>query len=137
MSGRPNKFRDPEALQEAIDNFFIDCEEKKIMPTVTRLAVALDTNRKDLLNYENELLKNLEPDVKKALSNSIKKAKAKIEAEYEDALYDRGKTTGAIFTLKNNYGWQDKQEIVQTTNTAADLSGLTDEQIKELLKADK
>ena len=134
MPGRPNKFDDPEAFKKMVDDFFLDCEEREIIPTVTRLALALDTNRKDLLNYENELLKNLDPSIKREISNTIKKAKARIEVAYEDILFHKGKTAGAIFTLKNNYGWQDKQEIVQTTNNRADLSGLTDEQIKELLK---
>ena len=47
---------------------------------------------------------------------------------------DRGKTAGAIFTLKNNYGWADKQEIVTTNNNSVDLSGLSEDQIKNLLK---
>ena len=83
---------------------------------------------------ENEIVKRLPDNIKKEISDTIKKAKQRVQAAYEQALFDRGKTTGAIFTLKNNYGWADKQEIVTTNNNSVDLSGLSEEQIKNLLK---
>lgn len=137
MYDEVKKFRDPEQLKNEIEEFFIECKEENKVPTITGLAVKLDTTRRTLLDYENQIVKTLDENIKKEISHTIKKAKARIESEYEQALMDRGKTTGAIFTLKNNYGWADKQEIVTTTNNKADLSGLTTEQIQELLKADK
>lgn len=137
MYDEVKKFRDPEQLKIEIEEFFIECKEENKVPTITGLAVKLDTTRRTLLDYENQIVKTLDENIKKEISHTIKKAKARIESEYEQALMDRGKTTGAIFTLKNNYGWADKQEIVTTTNNKADLSGLTTEQIQELLKADK
>lgn len=131
------KFNDSEALKQKIEEFFIECERKNKVPTITGLAVHLDTTRLTLLDYENEVIKRLPEDVKHEIANTIKRAKQRVQAEYEQALFDRGKTTGAIFTLKNNFNWKDKQEIVQTTNSNVDLSGLTEEQIKELLKEDK
>lgn len=131
------KFNDPEKLKKDIEEFFIDCEKRNRVPTVTGLAVALDTTRETLLQYENEIIKKLDDNIKHEISDAIKRAKVRIHAEYEQALFDRGKVTGAIFTLKNNYGWADKQEIVQTTNNNVDLSGLTEEQIKGLLKEDR
>ena len=128
------KFNDPEQLKKDIEEFFIECKEENRVPTITGLAVKLDTTRRTLLDYENQIVKTLDDNIKKEISHTIKKAKARIESEYEQALMDRGKTTGAIFTLKNNYGWQDKQEIIQTSNNKTDLSGLTVEQIQELLK---
>lgn len=128
------KFNDPVQLKKDIEQFFIDCKEDNLVPTVTGLAVALDTTRETLLQYENEIVKKLPNDIKKEISDTIKKAKQRIQAAYEQALFDRGKTTGAIFTLKNNYGWADKQEIVTTNNNTVDLSGLSEKDIKELLK---
>lgn len=128
------KFNDPEQLKKDIEEFFIECKEENRVPTITGLAVKLDTTRRTLLDYENQIVKTLDDNIKKEISHTIKKAKARIESEYEQALFDRGKTTGAIFTLKNNFNWADKQEIVQTSNNKADLSGLTVEQIQELLK---
>lgn len=134
MYDEVKKFRDPEQLKKDIEEFFIECKEENRVPTITSLAVKLDTTRRTLLDYENQIVKTLDDNIKKEISHTIKKAKARIESEYEQALMDRGKTTGAIFTLKNNYGWQDKQEIIQTSNNKTDLSGLTVEQIQELLK---
>ena len=131
------KFNDPEQLKNDIEEFFIQCKEENRVPTITGLAVHLDTTRLTLLDYENEIVKKLPEHIKHEISNTIKKDKQRVQAEYEQALFDRGKTTGAIFTLKNNFNWADKQEIVQTTNNKADLSGLTTEQIQELLKEDK
>ena len=45
--------------------------------------------------------------------DTIKRAKARIESGYEQALFNKNSAVGAIFTLKNNYKWVDKQEIVQ------------------------
>ena len=131
------KFNDHEQLKNDIEEFFIQCKEENRVPTITGLAVHLDTTRLTLLDYENEIVKKLPEHIKHEISNTIKKAKQRVQAEYEQALFDRGKTTGAIFTLKNNFNWADKQEIVQTTNNKADLSGLTTEQIQELLKEEK
>lgn len=134
MYDEVKKFRDPEQLKKDIEEFFIECKEENRVPTITGLAVHLDTTRLTLLDYENEIVKRLPDDVKHEISNTIKKAKQRVQAEYEQALFDRGKTTGAIFTLKNNFNWADKQEIVQTSNNKTDLSGLTVEQIQDLLK---
>lgn len=128
------KFNDPVQLKKDIEQFFIDCKEDDLVPTITGLAVALDTTRRTLLDYENEIVKKLDENIKKEISHTIKRAKQKIELAYEQALFDRGKTPGAIFTLKNNYNWVDKQEVVSTVQEKSpDLSGLSEEDLKKLL----
>ena len=122
MRTRPPKFSDPEELQEKIDEFFEECKTENIIPTVTGLAVALDTNRQILLDYQNfcnntDRLKSLDESVKVQISDTIKRAKARIEAGYEQQLLQAKNPAGAIFTLKNNYAWRDKQEIEQTNRT--------------------
>lgn len=134
MYDNHKKFKDPEQLEKDIENFFIECKEENKVPTITGLAVHLDTTRLTLLDYENQIVKTLDDNIKTKISNTIKKAKQRVQSEYEQALFDRGKTTGAIFTLKNNFGWADKQEIVTTNNNTVDLSGLSEKDIKELLK---
>lgn len=121
MRTRPTKFNDANELQKKIDKFFADCKKEGIIPTVTGLAVALDTSRKVILDYENycehdDKLKSLDDSVKRDISNTIKRAKARIESEYEQQLLSAKNPAGAIFTLKNNYGWVDKQEVVNTNN---------------------
>lgn len=115
--GRPLKFKSPEELQKKIDEYFDWCNKNKRYITITGLAYYLGTTRKTLLEYENSLdnntLSSVEDDVKVKFVNTIKSAKARIEMEYEESLFYKNSSVGAIFTLKNNFGWVDKQEIVQ------------------------
>ena len=119
--GRPLKFKTPEELEKRIEEYFLMCDENNYIPTISGLAWYLDTTRKTLLEYENSeennCLKNVPDDVKEGFVNTIKRAKARIEMEYEQALFKKNSAVGAIFTLKNNYGWVDKQEVEQTNKT--------------------
>ena len=119
--GRPFKFTDPDKLDSQIEDFFEWCNKNKKIPTVTGLAVHLDTDRHTLLNYGNSLedaaYDKLDYDVKVRLITSIKRAKQRVESEYEQALFNKNSAVGAIFTLKNNYKWVDKQEVEQTNKT--------------------
>lgn len=120
LGGRPLKFKTPEELGKRIEEYFEYAKENKEVPTVSGLAWFLDTNRQTLLNYQEEnceLFKSVEDDVKVKFFDTIKRAKARIEAGYEQTLFNKNSAVGGIFTLKNNYGWVDKQEIKQTTDT--------------------
>lgn len=123
--GQPMKWENVQELIQYVNNFFEWCEDVEKRPTVTRLAYYLKCDRKDLIRYENyekyDWLKRLSEEDKKEYSHTIKEAKRRIECEYEDSLFDKTSTTGAIFTLKNNYQWKDQQDIV-TTNADATLS---------------
>ena len=95
-------------MQEDIDKYFAECDEKGKPYTVSGLAYALGTNRQTLINYE----------AKEQFFDTIKDAKAKIERFNEELLYSKDvSTTGVIFNLKNNYGWKDKQEIEAEVNS--------------------
>lgn len=120
--GRPIKWETPNELQERIEAYYAWTKENGKHITVTGLAWWLDCSRQTLLNYEtndsNEWLKTCSKEDRRQFMDTIKRAKRFIEMEYEETLYDNKTTTGAIFTLKNNYAWCDKQEIVTTTNDA-------------------
>ncbi|MDM0716575.1 terminase small subunit [Clostridium perfringens] len=114
--GRPLKFKSPEELQAKIDAYYEWAKENKKHITITGLAWFLDTNRQTLLRYEeddSELLKSVSEDVRQAFRDTVKRAKARIEMEYEESLYNKNSAVGAIFTLKNNYNYVDKQEVSQ------------------------
>lgn len=115
--GRPLKFKTPEELEEKIEQYYEWTKENKKHISITGLAWYLGTNRQTLLNYENSLedgtYSSVDDDVKVRFIDTIKRAKARIEMEYEETLYNKNSAVGGIFVLKNNYGYVDKQEVVQ------------------------
>lgn len=99
--GRPPKWESPEQVQVLIDKYFDSTPEEEW--TITGLALALDTYRSVLVDYQE----------KDEFSYTIKKAKEKVQNAYEKDLRRKGRS-GDIFALKN-FGWSDKQEIDHTT----------------------
>jgi hypothetical protein len=101
--GRPLKFESPEAMERLIHKYFQECKPTKPEgppPTMAGLAYALDTNRQTLLDYAN----------KDEFSDAINKARNRVEVYLEQRL-DEGQVAGTIFSLKNNFVWQDVQNI--------------------------
>lgn len=67
--------------------------------TITGLAVALDTSRQTLLNYEE----------RGEFFDTIKKSKDMCEEYAENQLFDGKNVAGPIFNLKNNYKeWEER-----------------------------
>ena len=100
--GRPPKYNTVEEMQEKIDDYFKQCDYSDRPYTITGLALALDMDRRTLLNYGE----------KEEFFPTIKKAKLRVENYLEERLIRDTSCTGIIFNLKNNYGWKDKQENV-------------------------
>lgn len=113
--GRPLKFATVAELQQAIDAYFEDMKQVLYtnadgVPiyeplTITGLALALDTTRQTLMEYQE----------RDEFIDTIKKAKTRIENYAEKRIFSNS-PTGAIFALKN-YGWKDKVESEQTVRT--------------------
>jgi len=109
--GRKLLFSTPEELQVKIDEYFdkpvdtrtvyVGADKMPInvsVPTITGLALFLGfESRQSFYDYEKR-------DV---FSYTIKKARLRVEREYEQLL-QWGNTTGAIFALKN-LGWKDEK----------------------------
>lgn len=108
--GRPPKWSTPEELQKDIDNYFEVCKQTGEPLTITGLALALNTYRDVLMDYQN----------KDEFSNTVKRAKQIIENAYEKRLIENGRA-GDIFALKN-FGWKDKQEIEAEVNSSVDIN---------------
>ena len=108
-AGRPLKFKTAKGLKTKITKYFKECEDKKKPLTITGLALALDTNRQTLLEYEGEVEGREKKDP--LYADTIKKAKLMCEAFAEERLFSGGTVAGVIFNLKNNYGWKDEQKI--------------------------
>lgn len=122
---RPLKYKTVDELQAAIDEYFKACEGRPLLnddgdpvlikgvpimvdvkpPTVTGLALALGlSGRQALLNYQG----------RKGFMDAITRAKARCEEYAEGRLYDRDGTHGAQFSLRCNFGWNDKADQPET-----------------------
>jgi hypothetical protein len=94
--GRPLKWETVEEIKPLIEEYFSRTPKEEW--TITGLALALDTSRQTLIDYEG----------KGQFSDTIKRAKEMVEHSYEIDLKKSGRT-GTIFALKN-FDWKDKQE---------------------------
>lgn len=119
MAGRPRKFKTVEEMEQAIDNYFQECKDNDEPITVTGLALAIGfEDRCSLLDYCN-----YKDEEGNEFSHSVKKAKTYVEQTIEKGLLSgKYNATGAIFNLKNNYGWRDKQEVEQSGESKLTIS---------------
>lgn len=81
--------------------------------TISGLALALDSDRHTLLDYEmgKHYGEQMTEEQQADFSTTIKRAKEKIAAYVEQQLHTTT-PTGAIFNLKANYGWRDNNDII-------------------------
>ena len=125
--GRPRKYTESEIMQKKINNYFEECDKNNEPYTITGLCLVLDICMDTLLEYT----KNEE------FSDTIKKAKLKVENYLEKHLITDNSTTGIIFNLKNNFGWKDKQELEHSGNINNPFEGLSTEELRQLINNDK
>lgn len=124
FTGRPPKFQDAEEVANTIEAYFKECDDNNEPYTVTGLALVLGISMKSLRDYKNcvddvNILKQLDIDTKQQLSNIVKRAYLMYQNYSEKKMLDPScskNPVSYIFSLKN-FGWADKQEVVQTTNT--------------------
>ena len=104
--GRPLKYKTVKELQIAVETYFeedamVDMGEYiAFQPTMSGLARSLGLSRQSLLNYES----------RDEFLDTIKDARLRVEEALEGRLYGNS-PTGAIFNLKNNFGWKDAKEV--------------------------
>lgn len=80
--------------------------------TITGLANALGMTRETLLRYGEQ----------DEFSDTIRKAKQKVEEYVEERLFDRDGVNGAKFNLINNFNnWSDKQKIDTTVSNKIEI----------------
>lgn len=128
--GRPLKFETVELLDQAIRAYFdscnphtqrrvVDCgineagetiwREREVMTeqqpyTVSGLARALGITRDTLINYKE----------RDEFFDSVQAAYERCHEFAEQQLYGKS-ASGASFSLKNNWGWEDKKQFDHTT----------------------
>ena len=128
LGGRPPIWTDPKAFDESVEAYFKQWEDrdnpKDGCPTWTGLTLHLGFCSRDSLNDYKK---------KPGFSDPIKKALIRIENQYEQGLFGRN-PAGSIFALKN-FGWNDRQEVIQKTtiqDDRIDESALTDDELRTL-----
>ena len=100
--GRPLLFKTNEELQSKIDAYFVWADENKKPYTISGLALFLETDRATLIRYGE----------RDEFYNTIKKAKQKVESQFEErSLMGEYNPTISIFLMKNNFGYKDKVDL--------------------------
>jgi len=114
-SGKPLRFKTVEELQVAIEDYFNYCDSRiKQIYTKEGLKLLLHMQRPhnvwpcyctwdrqtDLLDYAH----------RDEYLPTVKAARNKVEQDVETRLMETQNQSGAIFNLKNNFGWKDKTE---------------------------
>lgn len=116
--GRPVKYKTLEELQTAIDEYFSYCDnatmkiwddktQKELLIshpapyTMSGLALRLGLSRQGLIDYSH----------KDKFFDAIRIARDRVHEDVETRLMATRNEKGAIFNLKNNFGWKDKSEI--------------------------
>jgi hypothetical protein len=100
LGGRPRKIASPAEMDRLVDEYVADRLANDQPITLLGLILHLGLNSRQSL--DEYLAYDGFPD-------SVKRAKAIVEHEYEIRLINGG-GAGAIFALKN-FGWKDKQEV--------------------------
>ena len=123
----------PELVQERLDEYFRIHMQADLKPTVAGMAMALGIDRRRLWEIKSgnhHTSKGLD-DLPTLTTDSIKKAYDFMENLWENYMQN-GKINpvSGIFLGKNNFGYQDKQEMVLTPNTHND-SDYSAEDIKK------
>ena len=108
-------------MQAIIDAYFAQCDDDN-PPLISGLAYALDMNTESLRRYESN----------EVFYATVKKAKQRVEMALEKRLHANA-PVGAIFSLKNNFGWKDKTETEHSGNVG--ITDMTEQQLDNKLKA--
>lgn len=107
--GRPLLFPDVDTLSQTIDAYFTQCDTDKRPYTMAGLARALGCSRQTLINYEG----------REGYLDTIKNARLRVEQWVEESLWSKCHPAGPIFSLKNNFGWRDEQQVEHTHTLVA------------------
>jgi hypothetical protein len=129
----PIDLHDPKQVNNRLNEFFTIHAEADMKPTVSGMGMALGLDRRRLWeiktgNYHTS--KELS-ELPTPTTDSIKKAYEYMELLWENYMQN-GKINpvSGIFLGKNNFGYQDKQEMVITPNNSND-SDYNAEEIKK------
>jgi hypothetical protein len=129
---------DPEQVEQRLEEYFAIHFENDLKPTVAGMGLALNgMDRRRLWEIKTGNLKGgtTEYNLPTSTLDAIKKAYKIMENMWENYMQN-GKINpvSGIFLGKNNFGYQDKQEMVLTPNTNPEADYNVDD-IKKRLSA--
>lgn len=128
---------DSKAVEDRINEFFTIQFENDLKPTVSGMGMALGLSRQRLWEIKTDNLKGgtTKYDLPTSTLEAIKKGYNYMEILWENYMQN-GKINpvSGIFLGKNNFGYQDKQEMVLTPNTNQEAEYNVDD-IKKRLSA--
>ena len=111
--GRPRKYSSPEEMEQIINDYFRDCEDRGEPKTIYGLALALDLTYEGLMGYS----------ARDDYSGLIKRAKEEIIREVETRGHlSKTNPAFAIFWLKNVAKWADKSEVEMTNRVSLSVA---------------
>lgn len=104
----------PEDVYERVTLYFQTCADDDMKPSVAGLALAFGIDRRTLWKWINGIQSDF---VASESRDALKKAYIILNAQMENYMQN-GKINpvAGIFLMKNNMGYQDKQEVVVTPN---------------------
>lgn len=104
----------PEEVEERVLTYFDICGKNDMKPSVAGMALAFDCDRSTLWKWVNGIDCAYLPSDSR---HAIKKGYQLLNSQMEDFMQN-GKINpvAGIFLMKNNMGYQDKQEVVLTPN---------------------
>lgn len=117
------KYTTVEDLKTLVDEYFEVCDKTGRPYSMGGIAYFLGMTRSTLVGYAK----------KDEFYDVLDDARNRVAAFVEEQLFINPRTAGIIFNLKNNFGWNDKQEISVSTNNNNALSQLSTAEIKALL----
>ena len=114
--------RNIDEVNQRLDDYFMLMGERDVKPTVAGMAMALGVSRQSLWAIANNAPmggKGNLPNLPADCTDSIKKAYHMMELMWEEYMvHGKINPVTGIFLAKNNFGYQDKQEMVLTPNTS-------------------
>lgn len=113
--------KDPDAVKQRVNDYFVLYASYDMKPTVAGLGMALGLDRRRLWEIKTGNHTSSTPKLPPSVEDTIKKAYKLMENLWESYM-NSGKINpvSGIFLGKNNFGYQDKTEYVVTPNTQRD-----------------
>lgn len=139
----PRKLNNVESVQIKIDKWLEDCKENNKPLLKTDLALALGIGKEALYRYERETDRRGAEPISDPVTGEvhlvtvgdlIKRAALAIESDLAKRAINN--SAGAIFMLKNWYGYADKKDVgvVQGSTASAAERSMTNDQIEDKIR---